>query len=74
MDADTRNDDDIFDDDMMITLTMGSLDLTMVVGAGLTPTCLELELELLRLYSQERRQERYMVCFLWKLSSGLISG
>ena len=32
------------------------------------------KLELLRLYSQERRRERYMVCFLWKLSRGLISG
>ena len=31
-------------------------------------------LKLLRLYSQERRRERYMVCFLWKLSRGLISG
>ena len=32
------------------------------------------KLELLRIYSQERRRERYMVCFLWKLSRGLISG
>ena len=31
-------------------------------------------LKLLRLYRQERRQDRYMVCFLWKLSRGLISG
>ena len=31
-------------------------------------------LKLLRLYSQERRRERYMVCFLWKLSRGFISG
>ena len=31
-------------------------------------------LQLLRLYSQERRRERYMVCFLWKLSCGLVSG
>ena len=28
----------------------------------------------LRLYSQERRRERYMVCFLWKLSQGLVTG
>jgi hypothetical protein len=28
----------------------------------------------LRLYSQERRRERYMLCFLWKLSQGLIGG
>jgi hypothetical protein len=32
------------------------------------------KLEVLRIYSQERRRERYMVCFLWKLSRGLISG
>ena len=32
------------------------------------------KLELLRLYSEERRRERYIVCFLWKLSFGLISG
>ena len=32
------------------------------------------KLELLRLYSQERRRERYMLCFLWKLSRRLISG
>ena len=32
------------------------------------------KLKLLRLYSQERRRERYMVCFLWKISCGLISG
>ena len=28
----------------------------------------------LRVYSQERRRERYQICFLWKLSQGLISG
>ena len=28
----------------------------------------------LRAFSQERRQERYQICFLWKLSQGLISG
>ena len=32
------------------------------------------KLELLQIYSQERRGERYMVCFLWKISRGLISG
>ena len=32
------------------------------------------KLELLRIYSQERWQERSMVCFLWKLSPGLIRG
>ena len=31
VDADNRNDDNIFDDDMMITLTISTLDLTMVV-------------------------------------------
>jgi ribonuclease P/MRP protein subunit RPP40 len=28
----------------------------------------------LRLYSQERRRERYMVIFLWKISQGLVKG
>ena len=28
----------------------------------------------LRVYSQERRRERYQVCFLWKLNQGLIDG
>ena len=28
----------------------------------------------LRVYSQERRRERYQICFLWKLSQGLIDG
>ena len=28
----------------------------------------------LRVYSQERRRERYQICFLWKLTQGLISG
>ena len=28
----------------------------------------------LRVYSQERRRERYQICFLRKLSQGLISG
>ena len=32
------------------------------------------KLQHLRLYSQERRRERYMLCFLWKLSCGLVSG
>ena len=27
-----------------------------------------------RLYSQERRRERYLIIFLWKLSQGMISG
>ena len=31
-------------------------------------------LSLLRVYSQERRRERYQICFLWKLSQGLIEG
>ena len=29
---------------------------------------------LLRVYSQDRRWERYQICFLWKLSQGLIEG
>ena len=28
----------------------------------------------LRVYSQERRRERYQICFLWKQTQGLISG
>ena len=32
------------------------------------------KLSLLRVYSQERRRERYQVCFLWKLSQGLVEG
>ena len=28
----------------------------------------------LRVYSQERRRERYQICFLWKLSQGLVEG
>jgi hypothetical protein len=28
----------------------------------------------LRVYSQERRRERYQICFMWKLTQGLISG
>ena len=32
------------------------------------------KLEHLNLFSQERRRERYMILFIWKLSQGLISG
>ena len=32
------------------------------------------KLQELRLYSQERRRERYMVIFLWKISQGMVSG
>ena len=32
------------------------------------------KLRTLRLYSQERRRERYMIIFLWKISQGLVSG
>ena len=28
----------------------------------------------LRVYSQERRRERYQICFIWKLSQGLVKG
>ena len=28
----------------------------------------------LRVYSQERRRERYQICFLWKLSQGMVEG
>ena len=31
-------------------------------------------LKVLKLYSQERRRERYCIIFLWKLSQGLVSG
>ena len=32
------------------------------------------KLKELRLYSQERRRERYQVIFLWKISQGMVSG
>ena len=32
------------------------------------------KLQELQLYSQERRRERYMIVFLWKISQGLVSG
>jgi hypothetical protein len=32
------------------------------------------KLQHLRLYSQERRRERYQVIFIWKISQGLVSG
>ena len=32
------------------------------------------KLSFLRVYSQERRRERYQICFLWKQNQGLITG
>ena len=32
------------------------------------------KLRVLRLYSQERRRERYMVIFIWKVSQGMVDG
>ena len=32
------------------------------------------KLKTLRVYSQERRRERYIVIFIWKISQGLVSG
>ena len=32
------------------------------------------KLSILRVYSQERRRERYQICFLWKISQGLVDG
>ena len=32
------------------------------------------KLSYLRVYSQERRRERYQICFLWKVSQGLVDG
>ena len=32
------------------------------------------KLSQLRVYSQERRRERYQICFIWKLSQGLVEG
>ena len=32
------------------------------------------KLKLLKLYSQERRRERYLIIFIWKISQGLVSG
>ena len=31
-------------------------------------------MSLLRVYSQERRRKRYQICFVWKLSQGLVDG
>ena len=31
-------------------------------------------LQALQLYSQERRRERYMLIFLWKITQGMVSG
>ena len=31
-------------------------------------------LKLYKMYSQERRRERYMIIFLWKISQGLVQG
>ena len=32
------------------------------------------KLSTLRVYSQERRRERYQICFFWKVSQGLVDG
>ena len=32
------------------------------------------KLSYLRVFSQERRRERYQICFIWKLSQGLVEG
>ena len=32
------------------------------------------KLSFLRVYSQERRRERYQICFLWKCTQGLVEG
>ena len=32
------------------------------------------KLRSLRLYSQERRRERYMIIFVWKISQQMVSG
>ena len=32
------------------------------------------KIRILHLYSQERRRERYMCIFIWKISQGLVSG
>ena len=32
------------------------------------------KVSVLRLYSQERRRERYMIIFVWKICQGLVSG
>ena len=42
--------------------------------SGLDGLCYWDKLQSLKLYSQERRRERYMVIFIWKLSQGLVSG
>ena len=42
--------------------------------AGLENMCYWDKLRTLKMYSQERRRERYMIIFLWKLSQNLVCG
>ena len=43
-------------------------------GTDLTGKTYWEKLKYLRVYSQERRRERYMICLLWKASQGLTEG
>ena len=48
--------------------------ISQIRGPGLQSLDYWQKLANLRVYSQERRRERYQICFLWKLSQGLVEG
>jgi hypothetical protein len=48
--------------------------ISQIRGPGLNSLDYWQKLAKLRVYSQERRRERYQICFLWKLSQGLVEG
>ena len=48
--------------------------ISQIRGPGLHSLDYWHKLAKLRVYSQERRRERYQICFLWKLSQGLVEG
>ena len=45
-----------------------------ILGRHLFGLTLWEKLQELRLYSQERRREKYQIVFIWKISQGLVSG
>ena len=48
--------------------------LSNIKDAGLVGMSYWERLSYLKVYSQERRRKRYQICFLWKLSQGMIDG
>ena len=48
--------------------------LTRIREARLEKVSYWVKLKILKLYSQERRRERYLVIFIWKISQGLVEG